>query len=114
MRAQRSDLGPPSACFRAFLLTRGAAAQPAYRAHQQEEPLFANTKATIRHGGGSAYYGIDRNIVQMLEMHTLRDSESYYATLAHEATHWTRHPSRLNRDLGRKRFGDAGYTMEER
>jgi antirestriction protein ArdC len=37
----------------------------------------------------------------------------YYATLAHEMTHWTRHESRLNRDLGRKRFGDAGYAMEE-
>ena len=31
-------------------------------------------------------------------------------TLAHEHTHWTRHPSRLDRDLGRKRWGDAGYT----
>jgi antirestriction protein ArdC len=27
--------------------------------------------------------------------------------------HWTRHESRLDRDLGRKRFGDAGYAMEE-
>ena len=29
------------------------------------------------------------------------------------STHWTRHPSRLNRDLGRKRFGDEGYAFEE-
>ena len=28
-------------------------------------------------------------------------------------THCTRHESRLNRDFGRKRFGDAGYAMEE-
>jgi antirestriction protein ArdC len=42
-----------------------------------------------------------------------RDSESYYATLAHEATHWTKHEKRLNRDFGRKRFGDEGYAMEE-
>jgi antirestriction protein ArdC len=27
--------------------------------------------------------------------------------------HWTHHPTRLDRDLGRKRFGDAGYAMEE-
>ena len=27
--------------------------------------------------------------------------------------HWTRHPSRLDRDFGRKRFGDEGYAMEE-
>ena len=42
-----------------------------------------------------------------------RDAESYYATLAHECTHWTRHQSRLDRDLGRKKWGDAGYAMEE-
>ena len=44
---------------------------------------------------------------------TFKDAESYYATLAHELTHWTRHPSRLNRSFGRKRFGDEGYAMEE-
>jgi antirestriction protein ArdC len=27
--------------------------------------------------------------------------------------HWTRHPSRLDREFGRKRFGDEGYAMEE-
>jgi Zincin-like metallopeptidase len=27
--------------------------------------------------------------------------------------HWTRHPSRLAREFGRKRFGDEGYAMEE-
>jgi antirestriction protein ArdC len=35
------------------------------------------------------------------------------APLAHETTHRTRHPSRLDRDFGRKRFGDEGYAMEE-
>ena len=39
--------------------------------------------------------------------------ERYYATLAHETTHWTRHPTRLEREFGRKRFGDEGYAMEE-
>ena len=42
-----------------------------------------------------------------------RDSESYYSTLAHELTHWTRHASRLNREFGRKRWGDEGYAVEE-
>ena len=35
------------------------------------------------------------------------------ATLAHEMVHWTKHPTRLNRDLGRKKWGDEGYAMEE-
>ena len=77
------------------------------------EAFFANTKATIQHGGSSAFYSPSRDIVQMPEPKTFRDVESYCATLCHEMTHWTRHESRLNRDLGRKRFGDAGYAMEE-
>jgi antirestriction protein ArdC len=42
-----------------------------------------------------------------------RDAESYYATLAHELTHWTKHPQRLDRDFGRKSWGDEGYSREE-
>jgi antirestriction protein ArdC len=77
------------------------------------ERFFASTKASIQHGGSSAFYSPSRDIVQMPELQTFRDRESYYAVLAHETTHWTRHESRLNRDIGRKRFGDAGYAMEE-
>ncbi len=77
------------------------------------ERFFAATRATIQHGGNQAYYRPSQDIVQMPEFPTFRDRESYYATLAHEMTHWTRHPSRLDRDLGRKRFADAGYAMEE-
>jgi antirestriction protein ArdC len=80
---------------------------------ESAERFFANTKATIQHGGNRAFFSPDRDLVQMPEMQTFRDGESYYATLAHEMTHWTRHGSRLDRDLGRKRFGDAGYAMEE-
>ena len=47
-------------------------------------------------------------------MHRLfRDAESCHATRADKTCHWTRHPSRLDRELGRKRFGDEGYAMEE-
>jgi antirestriction protein ArdC len=77
------------------------------------ESFFASTKANIQHGGNRAFYSPDRDLVQMPELQSFRDSESYYATLAHEMTHWTRHETRLNRDLGRKRFADAGYAMEE-
>jgi antirestriction protein ArdC len=80
---------------------------------ESAERFFANTKATIQHGGNRAFFSPDRDLVQMPELQTFRDGESYYATLAHEMTHWTRHSSRLDRDLGRKRFGDAGYAMEE-
>jgi antirestriction protein ArdC len=60
-----------------------------------------------------AYYNVSQDHVQMPPIEAFRDAESYYATLAHETTHSTRHPSRLNRDFGRKHFGDEGYAMEE-
>ena len=44
---------------------------------------------------------------------SVRDAESYYATMAHEVTHWTRHPKRLDRSFGRKSWGDEGYAQEE-
>ncbi len=47
----------------------------------------------------------------MLE--AFRDVESYAATTAHELTHWTAHPTRLNREFGGQRFGDTGYAREE-
>jgi antirestriction protein ArdC len=79
----------------------------------QAEGFFSATGATVRHGGNQAYYSAASDAVQMPFFETFRDAESYYATLAHELTHWTRHPSRLDRSFGRKRFGDEGYAMEE-
>lgn len=46
-------------------------------------------------------------------LEAFRDAESYYAVLAHELTHRTRHPLRLDREFGRKRFVDQGYAIEE-
>ena len=77
------------------------------------ERFFAATGVQVRHGGNRAYYSVSTDHVQMPPIEAFRDAESYYATLAHETTHWTRHPSRLDRDFGRKRFGDKGYAMEE-
>jgi len=77
------------------------------------EAFFAGTGADIRVGGYKAYYAVGDDYIRMPPIECFKDSESYYATLAHEATHWTRHESRLNRDLGRKKWGDEGYAMEE-
>ncbi len=77
------------------------------------EAFFTATQADIRHTGNRAFYAIGPDHIQMPPFEFFKDPESYYATLAHECTHWTRHPSRLNRDMGRKKWGDAGYAMEE-
>lgn len=80
---------------------------------ENAENFFAATGADIRHGGNAAFYNPTADYVQMPDFESFKSAESYYATLGHECVHWTRHPSRLDRDLGRKRFGDAGYAMEE-
>jgi antirestriction protein ArdC len=77
------------------------------------DAFFDALHADIRTGGSEAYYAIGSDHIQMPPLEAFRDAESYYATLAHEATHWTRAPSRLDRSFGQKRFGDHGYAMEE-
>ena len=77
------------------------------------EAFIAAVKADIRHGGTCASYSVAEDRVRMPPFEAFRDAESYYATLAHELTHWTRHPSRLDREFGRKKWGDEGYAVEE-
>jgi antirestriction protein ArdC len=80
---------------------------------ERADAFFAATHADIRHGGNMAYYSAASDHVQMPPFESFRDAESYYATLAHEITHWTKHGDRLERDFGRKRWGDEGYAVEE-
>lgn len=77
------------------------------------DAFFAATGATISHGGNRAFYSPGEDRIQLPPFETFKDAESYYATLAHEGIHWTKHKSRLDRDLGRKRWGDEGYAAEE-
>jgi antirestriction protein ArdC len=80
---------------------------------ERAEHFFSKTGADIRQGGNQACYAVATDRIQLPPFESFRDVESYYATLAHEMTHWTRHPSRLDRDFGRKAFGDEGYAREE-
>lgn len=75
--------------------------------------FFAATGVEIRHGGDHAFYAIGPDYVQMPPFASFQNGESYFVTLAHEIVHSTRHPSRLDRDLGRKQWGDEGYSREE-
>jgi antirestriction protein ArdC len=80
---------------------------------EKAEAFFAATGAEIQERGNRACYNVTTDRVQMPPFVSFIEAEAYYATLAHEMTHWTRHPKRLSRDFGRKRFGDEGYAMEE-
>jgi antirestriction protein ArdC len=79
----------------------------------QADAFFAATGASLSHGGNRAFYSPAYDRIQMPPFEAFQSAESYYATLAHECTHWTRHKSRLDREFGQKRWGDEGYAMEE-
>lgn len=82
------------------------------------DQFVQNTGANIFYGGMGAYYGLRNDMIYIPEQHLFIGSptqapvESFYATLAHELTHWTGPEKRLNRDMG-KRFGDKKYAGEE-
>ena len=80
---------------------------------ERAERFFAALGAVIDHGGNRAFYSVTDETIQMPPFVSFQDADSYYATLAHECTHWTGSASRLNRDFGGHRFGSEGYAIEE-
>jgi antirestriction protein ArdC len=80
---------------------------------ERAESFFTSLGAAIGHGGNRAFYSFTNDIIQMPPFVSFRDADSYYATLAHECTHWTGSTSRLSRDFGGHRFGSEGYAVEE-
>lgn len=76
------------------------------------ETFFKNLKVDIRHNSASAIYDIKHDHIRLPPFECFRDAGAYYATLAHECTHWTGHASRLDRALN-VRFGEKAYAMEE-
>lgn len=60
--------------------------------------FFNKTGAKIRHSDHPrAYYSITEDYIHMPNFESFFTAGGYYATLAHEVTHWTGHESRLNR-----------------
>jgi len=71
------------------------------------------TGAEIKHSDeGRAYYRPSTDSITLPHFETFESAEAYYATAAHELIHWTKHESRLDRDMSKKVDGDA-YAAEE-
>jgi antirestriction protein ArdC len=77
------------------------------------DAFFAANGAAINHGGNRAFYRPATDTIQIPPIEAFRDADSYYATLAHEVTHWAGHESRLARNFGGRRFGSQEYAVEE-
>ena len=76
------------------------------------DDIVGATGAKISHGGDMAYYRPSSDSISMPTVEQFHGYEQYVATLMHELVHWTSHPSRCDRQLG-KRFGDQAYAVEE-
>lgn len=76
------------------------------------DTFFAAIPVNLRHGGCEAFYEPTPDRVTMPPTSLFSGFDHYYATLAHELSHWTGHSSRLGRDL-KNRFGTAAYAAEE-
>jgi antirestriction protein ArdC len=65
--------------------------------------------------GDSAWYSPSRDHIEMPELETFCDSDSYYKTLFHEMAHSTGHKSRLKRAtlMDSNKWGDTTYSKEE-
>jgi antirestriction protein ArdC len=82
------------------------------------EELIEASGACIDFGHDHACYDKIVDVIEMPDRErfiattTRNATEAFYAIQFHELTHWTGHPSRVNRDLS-GRFGDDAYAMEE-
>ncbi|KQV17081.1 antirestriction protein [Rhizobium sp. Root1203] len=80
---------------------------------KKADAFFSNLGADIREGGNNAFYSPTGDFIQMPHFNAFVSAEAHATTLAHEAIHWTKAKSRLDRDFGRKSWGDEGYAREE-
>jgi antirestriction protein ArdC len=87
-------------------------AEAPWRAPEAAEIILANSGAVVRFGGDRAFYSPTTDHIQMPPRPAFARAEGFCGTLLHEASHWTGHSSRLNRDL-RNRFGSHDYSREE-
>lgn len=76
------------------------------------EAFFAATGIAVTQGGDCASYVPSIDVVRMPALAAFAEPIAYFATLSHEMTHATGHPSRLARDFS-GRFGDHAYACEE-
>jgi antirestriction protein ArdC len=82
------------------------------------EATIEATGAAIVEAGDRAFYDRRADRIHVPDRHrfagtaTSTPTESFYATLLHELTHWSGAKERLDREFG-ERFGDDAYAFEE-
>ncbi|WP_442504368.1 zincin-like metallopeptidase domain-containing protein [Marinivivus vitaminiproducens] len=67
----------------------------------------------IEEGGEVACYIPVLDLIRMPPLGMFNDAAAFYATLGHEACHWTRGTGRLERDTSAKLWNGRAYHAEE-
>jgi antirestriction protein ArdC len=87
-----------------------------WEAVQSAESILRNSSARISHDqADQAFYHRRTDSIHLPPRAAFQSNGAYYGTALHELSHWTGHPSRLNRETLHEsyRFGDANYAKEE-
>jgi antirestriction protein ArdC len=91
-------------------------ARTSFEAIEAGERVLASSGADIRHDQADrCFYNRSTDSIHLTPKETFKDVPGYYGTALHELSHWTGHPSRLNRSTLNEsyRFGDPAYAREE-
>lgn len=87
-----------------------------FEAVEAGERILASSGANIRHDQADrCFYHRGTDSIHLAPKEAFKDAPGYYGTALHELSHWTGHPSRLNRSTLNEsyRFGDPTYAREE-
>ena len=79
---------------------------------EKAERILKESGAEIRHGGNEAFYSLTGDYIQVPERGQFKSQADYYSTALHELSHWTGHPSRLNRETSSDMNSET-YAKEE-
>jgi antirestriction protein ArdC/phage/plasmid primase-like uncharacterized protein len=80
--------------------------------NERAEAILEHSGAGIYHDQADrAYYIMSKDEIHLPPKANFDEASLYYATALHELGHWTRHPSRLNRENGP--YGSPDYAREE-
>ncbi len=82
------------------------------RRREAAEALARKNRARVRCFGNEAFYDHQRDFIGLPPVGRFPESDDWCATLLHELTHWTGHPSRLRRSFGHE-VSDPAYIQEE-
>lgn len=76
--------------------------------------ILKNSGAKLTIGGDRAFYSPLLDFISLPPENAFKGAPEWAATALHELSHWTGHPTRLNREEGMKtKYGSAAYAMEE-